>query len=184
MTAEIEPYAEFWVDPNLATNGDGSENSPFNTISAAKDAVRAANDDMQGDIVVNLKGGTYRTDDQNYLVFGTADGGTNGYNVIWKNAPGETAVISGSKQVKGFTEGDNGIWYADASDFDSIYALTVNGKAARIAGTEEPIQAKKLYDGNACGQSCICFRTGIFKHIKRKRKHNPSYDSRNCCSCM
>ena len=141
-------YAEFWVDPNSATNGDGSENAPFNTISAARNAVRDVIPSMNGDIVINLKSGTYRTDDQNYLFLGNTDGGVNGYDVIWKNAPGETPVISGSKPVEGFVEGEDGIWYADASEFDSIYALTVNGKAARIAATEEAIHAKKLYDGS------------------------------------
>ena len=148
VTAEIEPYAEFWVDPNSATNGDGSEASPFNSISAAQTAVRAVNDNMQGDVIINLKDGTYRTD-ENYLVLANADGGTNGYDVIWRNAPGETPVISGSKPVTGFADNNNdGIYEADVSGFDSIYALTVNDVAARIAGTEEPIHATKLYDGS------------------------------------
>ena len=147
--AEKKKYNEFWVDPNALVNGDGSKASPFNSLNNARDAVRTVIPSMEGDIVINLKGGTYRTDNENYFVLGNADGGANGYNVIWKNAPGEKPVISGSKPVTGFTEGDNGIWYADASEFDSIYALTVNGKAARIAGTEEPIHATKLYNGSA-----------------------------------
>ena len=153
VTAEIEPYAEFWVDPNSATNGDGSEASPFNTISAAKTAVRAANDNMEGDIVVNLKGGKYYIpDNENYIYFNSEDGGTNGYNVIYRNAPGEEAVISGGKAVTGFTDADgDGIYEADASGFDSIYELTVNGVAANLASTETPITATKLYDGSYTG---------------------------------
>lgn len=152
VAAELEaPYAEYWVDPNAATNGDGSEASPFNSFVNARDAVRNVIPAMEGDIVINLKGGTYRTDDQNYLVLGNADGGANGYDVIWKNAPGETPVVSGSMPIEDFVEGDDGIWYADASEFDSIYGLTVNGEAARIAGTEEPIHATKLYDGGILG---------------------------------
>lgn len=147
-TAEFAKYAEFWVDPAASENGDGSEVSPFNSLVNARNAVREVIPSMEGDIVINLKGGTYRTDDYNYFVLGNADGGANGYNVIWKNAPGETPVISGSLPVTGFTEGDDGIWYADASDFYSIHALTVNGEAAKIAGTEEPIHATKLYDGS------------------------------------
>lgn len=162
VAAELEaPYAEYWVDPNAATNGDGSEASPFNSFVNARDAVRNVIPSMEGDIVINLKGGTYRTDDQNYLVLGNADGGANGYNVIWKNAPGETPVISGSMPVKGFVEGDDGIWYADASEFDSIYALTVNGKAARIAGTEEPIHASKLYGKEGNVLTGYCYTEGI-----------------------
>lgn len=145
LNAEIEPYAEFWVDPNAAENGDGSKASPFNSIRAARDAVRAVNDNMEGDIVVNLKGGKYYVDNENYIFLGDEDGGSNGYNVIYKNAPGETAVISGGKPITGFEEGENGIWYADASDFDSIYELTVNGEAATLARTENPITATKLY---------------------------------------
>ena len=59
------------------------------------------------------------------------------------------SIDKGLLLLVGFTEGDNGIWYADASEFDSIYGLTVNGEAAKIASTEEPINATKLYGGNA-----------------------------------
>ena len=105
---------------------------------------------MEGDIVVNLKGGKYYVpDNENYIYFNNQDGGTNGYNVIYRNAPGEEAVISGGKAVTGFTDNDgDGIYEADASSFDSIYELTVNGEAAKLASTETPITAAKLYDGS------------------------------------
>ena len=148
---------EFWVDPDAESNGNGSKESPFNSIIAARNAIREINGDMDSDIVVNLMEGKYYVDNENYIFLSSQDGGSNGYNVIYRNAPGETAVISGGRPITGFTEGQNGIWYATASDFDSIYELTVNGTAATIAGTETPITAAKLYgtgsDGTSTGYS-------------------------------
>ena len=137
------PQAEFYVDPDVTVSGNGSENSPFKTILEAQNAVRAINDSMTGDIIVYLKGGRYYLDDT--LAFNNSDSGTNGYKVIYKNAEGETPILTGGKPVTGFKEGNNGIWYAKADDFDSIYDLMVNGEVASLAKTETPIQAEAFY---------------------------------------
>lgn len=138
------PQAEFYVDPDASASGDGTKASPFKTIQEAQSAVRAINSSMTGDIVVNLRGGKYYLDDT--LKFNNLDGGTNGYRVIYKNVEGETPVVSGGKRITRFTEGENGIWYADASDFDSIYELIVNGEVATLARTEVPIHADCFYN--------------------------------------
>lgn len=146
----FKPYKEYWVDPNAKTNGNGSQANPFNSLQNARTAVRSDIPSMEGDIVINLKGGTYHfVDNQNYFYLGKEDGGANGHNVIWKNARGEEPVISGSRPVTGFTQGENGIWQASVSGIDNIYGLTVNGKAATLAKTEEPIHATKFYSGFA-----------------------------------
>lgn len=137
------PQAEFYVDPDVDVSGNGTEDSPFKTIYEAQNAVRAINGSMTGDIVVNLKGGKYYLDKT--LAFNNLDSGTNGYRVIYKNAEGETPVLTGGKPITGFKEGDYGIWYATASDFDSIYDLMVNGEVCTMAKTETPIHAEAFY---------------------------------------
>jgi len=170
------PQAEFYVDSGVEASGDGTEDSPFKTIEEAQNAVRAINSSMTGDIVVNLKGGKYYLEDT--LTFNNSDSGTNGYKVIYKNAQGETPVISGGKPITGFEEGENGIWYADASDFDSIYELMVNGKVATLARTETPIHADSFYsNGTEYDNDGISFNSSdlpmlsnpedVFVHVAR-----------------
>lgn len=170
------PQAEFYVDPDAQASGDGTEDSPFKTITEAQNAVREINSSMTGDIVVNLKGGKYYLDDT--LTFNNSDSGTNGYSVIYKNAEEETPIISGGKAITGFKEGENGIWYADATGFDSIYELMVNGNAATIAKTETPIRAETFYsngttyayDGISFSKNDLPMLTNpedVFVHVTR-----------------
>ena len=175
------PQAEFYVDPNVSVSGDGTKNSPFKTISAAKNAVRAINRSMTGDIVVNLKGGRYNLDSA--LTFSYLDGATNGYKIIYQNVEGETPVITGGKAITGFREGSNGIWYAKASGFDSIYELIVNGEVATIAKTETPIHAEAFYsngtsyayDGISFGKDQLPMFSNpddVFVHVTRSWMDN------------
>ena len=170
------PQAEFYVDPDVEASGDGTKDSPFKTIEEAQEAVRAINSSMTGDIVVNLKGGRYYLEDT--LKFNNSDSGTSGYKVIYKNADGETPVISGGRPITGFVEGENGIWYADASDFDAIYELMVNGKVATLARTETPIHADTFYsNGTEYDNDGISFNSSdlpmlsnpeeVFVHVAR-----------------
>ncbi len=48
---------------------------------------------MTGDIVVVLRGGTYRID--RTIIFESADSGMGGHKVVYRSSPGEQAAISG-----------------------------------------------------------------------------------------
>ena len=98
--------------------------NPFTSLEQARDAVRSrlAAGPQRRDIVVNVRGGTY--DFSEALMFNAADSGKNGRTVTWRAAPGETPVISGSRQVTGWTPvinpglndlGTNAVWKADVS---------------------------------------------------------------------
>ena len=58
--ALAEVQATFYVAPGGSDANPGTEAKPFATIEKARQAVRAVNKDMTGDIVVVLRGGTYR----------------------------------------------------------------------------------------------------------------------------
>ncbi len=75
------------------------------SVTQAKTAVEAIDGNMSGDIVVQLAGGTYRLSAP--LTLGTADSGSNGYNVIWQAAPGQSPILSGGQQVTGWTLHDS-----------------------------------------------------------------------------
>src|SRR4051794_818714 len=71
------------------------------SLSAAQTQVRSMVGAMADDIVVQLADGVYRQTTP--LSFTAADSGTNGHTVYWQAAPGARPVISGARQVTGWT---------------------------------------------------------------------------------
>ena len=114
---EIVPGAScvnVYVDMNAVNGGEGSKAAPFNTIEAAQSYVRTINKDMTGDIVVNIKGGTYRIEDT--ILLTDEDSGSNGHYVIYQpygygSGSYDDVVISGGKKVTGWT----------TSEIDGVY---------------------------------------------------------------
>jgi len=54
---------------------------------------------MTGDILVDLRQGTHTLASTLYL--GSSDSGSNGYNVIYQNYPGESPIVSGGRDLSG-----------------------------------------------------------------------------------
>ena len=79
--ADNEGVTEFFVSPDGNDSGSGTYDSPFQTLEAARDAVRKINKDMSGDIKVYLRGGDYRLTQP--VVFDTKDSGTNGHTISY-----------------------------------------------------------------------------------------------------
>ncbi|WP_193726733.1 Ig-like domain-containing protein [Paenibacillus guangzhouensis] len=75
--------AQFFVSPNGNDKNDGSYDKPFATVQAARDAVRAINKNMTGDIYVFIAKGKYYLDQT--ITFNEQDSGTNGYHIIYRN---------------------------------------------------------------------------------------------------
>ncbi|MBM4032095.1 MAG: right-handed parallel beta-helix repeat-containing protein [Planctomycetes bacterium] len=130
-----DPQRTFFVAPGGSDDDPGTEARPFRTLEKSRDAVRAINAKMTGDIAVVLRGGTYplaRT-----LVFGPEDSGTNGHNVIYKALDGQTPVLSGGRAVTGWTQ-DGARWKAK-TDIPNFRQLYVNGvRAVRARGNPPP----------------------------------------------
>lgn len=114
----------FHVSPSGNDQHPGSEAQPFAALPRARDAVRAVNQRMTGDIVVNVKGGRYRLDAP--LVLEACDSGTNGFAVTYRSAPGETAILDGGLRVRGWTRNADGRWSAPAH-LPAIRQIYVNG---------------------------------------------------------
>ena len=121
----LEAEKQLYVDPVSGNDkNDGSIDQPFKSIFAAKEAVRQINQNMSGDIVVVLRGGTYYPELTEYeeelyspgegdvpvlretrivkksnLDFNEADSGSNGFYVIYKAYENETPVISGETVI-------------------------------------------------------------------------------------
>ncbi|NGZ75351.1 Ig-like domain-containing protein [Saccharibacillus alkalitolerans] len=128
--------AELFVSPQGVDTGDGSRGAPFATIARAQREVRALNDDMTGDIVVNLGAGTYVP--AGTLAFTPEDSGTNGHFVVYRGAGGEDTVISGGREITGWTEtqAGSGIYRADVGSGLETRQLFVDGVRAVRARSE------------------------------------------------
>jgi hypothetical protein len=123
-------FREFYVSPSGADSNPGSQARPFLTLAHARDAVRQINGGMQGDIIVNLRGGVYPV--QSPIDFTAADSGRNGFHVIYRAFAKETPVISGGVPVTGWTL-DHGSVYKARLDWDGkLRSLYVNGVRAAM----------------------------------------------------
>lgn len=86
-----------YVDASAQADGDGSENAPFGSIEAARDAIRAMKTKNaiaeNTDIVVYIKAGTYLQRES--LVFAAEDSGTSDYSITYKAYGDGDVIITG-----------------------------------------------------------------------------------------
>ncbi len=136
---------ELYVDASKSSNGDGSENSPFNSLSKARDYVRTINKDMKGDIVVNLKG-EFKVDET--FVFTEEDSGSDIYNVIYRG-DGDT-VIHGGRKITGWKQAAGSpLWQTTIPDIESFRQLYIGDNRGVPARTKYYYNMKADYDDPA-----------------------------------
>jgi hypothetical protein len=122
-----------YVSPSGDDGNPGAENAPYKTTTRAQDGVRRISGNMSGDLVVYLRGATYLL--TGTMQFGPKDGGTNGHDIVYKAYPGETPVISGGVQVKGWTLDHDQIYKATLDRNTKLRTLFVNGVRADMTAT-------------------------------------------------
>jgi|GEM_PF-1409302 len=124
------PQHQFYVSPGGSDADPGTESKPFATIQRAQQAVRQVNQQMTGDVVVVLRGGTYRL--AQTLVFDHRDSGTRGHAVVYGSYPGETPILSGGRPIKSWQPDAGGRWKARTS-VENFRQLYVDGRRATRA---------------------------------------------------
>jgi hypothetical protein len=105
---------------------------------------------MAGDIAVILRGGTYRLDETFEMT--QLDSGQNGHRVLYQAHPGEVPVLSGGREVYGWTSFDaaKGIVRAQVGASLRTRQLYVNGqRAQRARGPLYPQGWSKTANGYA-----------------------------------
>jgi parallel beta-helix repeat protein len=89
---------EFWLAPEGDDRHPGTREAPFASLNQGRDAVRRARAQGHGGPVrIWLRGGTYQL--ATPLRLTGQDSGTPTAPVTWAACPGETAVLSGGRQV-------------------------------------------------------------------------------------
>lgn len=126
--------ATFYVSPTGSDANAGTKAAPFKTLEKARDAVRAINKSMTGDIEVVLRGGTYPL--SKTFVLGSQDGGANGNYVRYRAETGETPLVTGGQPITGWTIHDQGknIWKVEGvtERFRQLYVNNTKAIRARL----------------------------------------------------
>ncbi len=108
-------------------------------LTTARDKVRTLIAGAAGDVVVELRGGTYRLTSP--LRLGVQDSGRPGHQVVYRAAAGQTPVLSGALKVTGFTQVDaaKNIYRANVPKGTSSRDLFVDDvRADRARGPRDP----------------------------------------------
>lgn len=137
---DIQPAGSGLTGLFVSPEGNGTactEDAPC-SLQGARDKIRAnnLNDNLTANLMVYLRGGIYALNSTFELT--AADSGSNNHNVVYQAYPNETPIISGGKQITGWTLFDaaKNIYRADAGSaaFDTRQ-LYVNGvRAPRAKG--------------------------------------------------
>jgi Right handed beta helix region len=155
--AQSARAVELFVSPSGKDSWPGTKSRPFATLQRAQRAVRARTAGMSSDIVVNLRGGTYRLRRPLRLSAAAGDSGENGHRVIYQ-ASGygtdarERVVISGGRRVTGWRRAENvdGAWRAAVGNLETRQLFVDGGRAQRTAlGRGLPGKAIRVRTGYA-----------------------------------
>ena len=144
-----------YVSPTGKDTGRGTADHPFKTLEHARDYVRDAKSRAHGDIHVRLKSGTYQL--SRTFALTARDSGTDGQRIVYEAAPGAHPVISGGKQVTGWTKADaeGKVYKAKLTGLDTRQ-LYVNGELRTRARSEKnPAGFSKTSTGYTFTDSAI-----------------------------
>jgi len=121
----------------VATTGDddlgtGSISAPFLTIGKAKSIVAAdIAAGLTGDVLVFLRGGTYRIIATEVF---DADDFDPVFRVVYLGFPGETVILNGSKVItETWVDDGGGLWHVDLSGQAVFQQLVIDGVLATRA---------------------------------------------------
>lgn len=131
----------------------GTIKLPFASITKARDIVRTINKNMSGDIIINLRGGTYEL--PSTFTLSSYDSGTNGYNIIYKAYHTERPIISGGKRVSQWIlyNPAKNIYKAKVDTIENSRQLYVNGIHAVRARSKDASGWSENGDGYNCPEN-------------------------------
>jgi hypothetical protein len=134
--AAADASPDFWVAPTGDDGNPGTKAEPFATVGRAQRAVRElTKDGLAKDVLVAIRGGTYRLDKP--VAFGPEDGGSDKHGVTWAAHADERPVFSGGTPITGWAQNEAGVWHVTLPEVKagkwSFRGLFVNGRRATRA---------------------------------------------------
>lgn len=158
---------ELYVSTDCSDSGDGSINSPFATITQAKNKIRELKNSGKypdGEITVYLRGGKYFVDST--IKFTSSDSGTEKFPITYKAYKNEKPIITGGKYLKGsdfsnITEYDNMYSKIPESVRDKVLKVNLNdngisyvsdykNSGASVSGGVNLLKTEIFVDNEAC----------------------------------
>ncbi|MGC9538386.1 right-handed parallel beta-helix repeat-containing protein [Streptomyces sp. UG1] len=143
----------------------GTFEHPFATPGRAQRAVRDRTGGMSSDLVVNLRGGTYRLTAPLRMSEAAGDSGRGGHRVVWRaygygTARQEPVTLSGGRSVGGWRPDPQrrGVWRADVGALDTRQ-LYVEGKRATRASLGDGIPGRLKVTGTGLTTTSAVLRT-------------------------
>ncbi len=138
LPAVAAARVRIWVSPHGDNGNPGTRAAPLRTLAAAQRAERRAlRARPKSDVVVVLRGGTYRL--KKPLRLSWRDSGRAGHTVAYRAYDGERPLISGASRVRGSAwklyDREANIWRARVGS--ETRELYVNGKRATRARTSD-----------------------------------------------
>jgi len=138
--AHAATAATVFVSPSgNDANSGGAPAQAVRTLGRAQQLVRGLNQNMTGDVRVELADGTYRLAAP--LQLDARDSGTGGFNVVWTAASGARPMLSGGVPVSGWKQVDaaKNVWSAPVPAGLNSRQLYVNGRRATRARGAAPV---------------------------------------------
>ena len=141
---------EYYISNLGSDQNTGTIKLPFATIMKARDVVKSINKQMTGDIIINLRGGTYEL--PSVFTLNSDDSGTNGYSIIYKAYRSEVPIISGGKSVGPWVLYDSvkNIYKTKVDTIQNSRQLYVNGVRAVRARSKDASGWSEKGDGYDC----------------------------------
>jgi PDZ domain-containing protein len=128
-TALTVPSVSYHVSPNGNDDAPGTQDQPYATLHAARDAARRIDG---GSVTIYLHGGTHYLDKP--LILTPLDSGAAGARIVYRSLPGETAIISGGQRLElDWKSCGSGIMRAQVPEDLTSDQLFVNGQRQRMA---------------------------------------------------
>ena len=155
-----------YVSPDGSdTDGNGGLDFPYATITRARDAVRTLRQSGRaGNVVVELRGGTYYVDSG--IVFDQRDSAGDGFTTTYRAYRDETPVfVSRREAVSGWEEQGDGIWSAKLRTNGQFYRLYENetiGNPARYPD-EGYLKAVSSPAADGIAKNAFCCKREDFK---------------------
>ena len=136
ILAEPNQVADFYVATSGNDSNPGTVAAPFASIERAQQAVRERIiTGLSTNIIVVIHRGVYKITKP--LKFTPQDSGTLQYSITYTTLTNENVLISGGREITGWTKGDGNVWTAQISEVHEgkwyFRNLFVNGRRATRA---------------------------------------------------